>query len=286
MPGPATASTSRRRRRRWRCDRPCRWSRPTVGAMTTSIAVPPAAGPPAGPRAAVRVAGSRGVRGPGRGDRQTNRGGRGTAQAPAGAVAVPGQRFQDLPVALPVPGGGSAPGAAERARRPGHPGAQRAGADVRPAGRRADTRPHRGPGRSAVGADGRRVPRAAGLLPAEDWPAGWSRRRTWSGRTSPWRIRSRFTPEACEFAVEIEVADAVPLRGFLDRLDLAPTGQLRVVDYKTGRAPDPDFQARAVPAEVLRADDLPVAWGGAGPAQVDLPRRRVVADLRPTESEL
>ena len=56
----------------------------------------------------------------------------------------------------------------------------------------------------------------------------------------------RFTPEACEFAVEIEVAGSVPLRGFLDRLDLAPTGQLRVVDYKTGRAPGPDFEARAL----------------------------------------
>jgi len=56
----------------------------------------------------------------------------------------------------------------------------------------------------------------------------------------------RFDPEACEFAVEIEVAGGVPLRGFLDRLDLAPNGQLRVVDYKTGRAPGPDFEARAL----------------------------------------
>ena len=60
-----------------------------------------------------------------------------------------------------------------------------------------------------------------------------------------WRIRSRFTPEACEFAVEIEVADAVPLRGYLDRLDLAPTGQLRVVDYKTGRSPGPGLRGPA-----------------------------------------
>ena len=55
-----------------------------------------------------------------------------------------------------------------------------------------------------------------------------------------------FDPEACEFAVEIESAGAVPMRGFLDRLDLAPTGQLRVVDYKTGRSPGPDFEARAL----------------------------------------
>jgi putative RecB family exonuclease len=56
----------------------------------------------------------------------------------------------------------------------------------------------------------------------------------------------RFTPEACEFAIEISSAGAVPMRGFLDRLDLAPTGALRVVDYKTGRSPAPDFEARAL----------------------------------------
>ena len=56
----------------------------------------------------------------------------------------------------------------------------------------------------------------------------------------------RFTPEACEFAIEIESAGAVPMRGFLDRLDLAPTGELRVVDYKTGHSPSPDFEARAL----------------------------------------
>ena len=55
-----------------------------------------------------------------------------------------------------------------------------------------------------------------------------------------------FDPEACEFAIEIESAGAVPMRGYLDRLDLAPTGQLRVVDYKTGRSPAPDFEARAL----------------------------------------
>lgn len=55
-----------------------------------------------------------------------------------------------------------------------------------------------------------------------------------------------FEPEACEFAIEVESAGAVPMRGYLDRLDLAPTGELRVVDYKTGRSPGPDFEARAL----------------------------------------
>src|SRR3712207_8329041 len=36
------------------------------------------------------------------------------------------------------------------------------------------------------------------------------------------------------------------LRGIIDRLDVAPTGQVRIVDYKTGRAPGPGFEARAL----------------------------------------
>ncbi len=89
-------------------------------------------------------------------------------------------------------------------------------------------------------------PELSGLLPAEELPAWLSSAqdlvRTYFTLEDP----RRFDPEACEFAVEIEVADGVPLRGFMDRLDLAPTGQLRVVDYKTGFSPGPDFEARAL----------------------------------------
>ncbi|NEW37310.1 RecB family exonuclease [Nocardia cyriacigeorgica] len=48
---------------------------------------------------------------------------------------------------------------------------------------------------------------------------------------------TRFDPESCESRVEVELPDGVLLRGFVDRIDMAPTGELRVVDYKTGRAP-------------------------------------------------
>jgi putative RecB family exonuclease len=48
---------------------------------------------------------------------------------------------------------------------------------------------------------------------------------------------TRFEPESCESRVEVELDDGVLLRGFVDRIDVAPTGELRVVDYKTGRAP-------------------------------------------------
>ncbi|WP_299565911.1 RecB family exonuclease [uncultured Mycolicibacterium sp.] len=52
----------------------------------------------------------------------------------------------------------------------------------------------------------------------------------------------RFDPQACEQYVEVELADGTLLRGYLDRIDVAPTGEVRVVDYKTGKAPP---QARA-----------------------------------------
>jgi putative RecB family exonuclease len=48
---------------------------------------------------------------------------------------------------------------------------------------------------------------------------------------------TRFDPQSCEQRVEVELADGTLLRGFVDRIDVAATGELRVVDYKTGRAP-------------------------------------------------
>ncbi|MCL2533624.1 MAG: RecB family exonuclease [Nocardiaceae bacterium] len=48
---------------------------------------------------------------------------------------------------------------------------------------------------------------------------------------------TRFEPDACELRVETELDDGVLLRGFVDRIDVSPTGLVRVVDYKTGRAP-------------------------------------------------
>ncbi|MDT5013096.1 MAG: putative RecB family exonuclease [Mycobacterium sp.] len=48
---------------------------------------------------------------------------------------------------------------------------------------------------------------------------------------------TRFDPECCEQRVEVELADGTLLRGFIDRIDVAATGEMRVVDYKTGKAP-------------------------------------------------
>lgn len=57
---------------------------------------------------------------------------------------------------------------------------------------------------------------------------------------------TRFDPESCETRLEVELPDGALLRGFVDRIDVAPTGELRVVDYKTGRAPGPLQETKAL----------------------------------------
>ncbi len=52
-------------------------------------------------------------------------------------------------------------------------------------------------------------------------------------------------PAARELYVETEV-DGLTLRGYVDRLDVAPDGAMRVVDYKTGRSPSELFEAKAL----------------------------------------
>jgi putative RecB family exonuclease len=42
------------------------------------------------------------------------------------------------------------------------------------------------------------------------------------------------------------LASGLRLRGYIDRLDVAPSGEIRIVDYKTGTAPRADFEARAL----------------------------------------
>lgn len=56
----------------------------------------------------------------------------------------------------------------------------------------------------------------------------------------------RFDPEARELLVETELSSGVLLRGYIDRLDVAPTGEIRVVDYKTGAAPREVGEAKAL----------------------------------------
>jgi putative RecB family exonuclease len=57
---------------------------------------------------------------------------------------------------------------------------------------------------------------------------------------------TRLEPAEREAYVETLLSSKLLLRGFVDRLDIAPTGEIRVVDYKTGKAPGEGFEARAM----------------------------------------
>lgn len=56
----------------------------------------------------------------------------------------------------------------------------------------------------------------------------------------------RFDPHARELLVEFAVDDTLTLKGFVDRLDKAPDGALRIVDYKTGKSPRDGFESKAM----------------------------------------
>jgi len=56
----------------------------------------------------------------------------------------------------------------------------------------------------------------------------------------------RLEPAERELYVETVLESKLLLRGFVDRLDVAPDGALRVVDYKTGRSPSELFEAKAL----------------------------------------
>jgi putative RecB family exonuclease len=57
---------------------------------------------------------------------------------------------------------------------------------------------------------------------------------------------TRLEPAEREAYVEAVLDSGLTLRGIVDRLDQAPDGALRVVDYKTSRSPREGFEARAL----------------------------------------
>lgn len=74
------------------------------------------------------------------------------------------------------------------------------------------------------------------------------------------------------------VVEDVPMRGFIDRVDVAPTGEVRIVDYKTGKKPSPRFQEDAL----FQMRFYALAWWrltGRIPSQLRLMYLKVADDL-------
>jgi putative RecB family exonuclease len=57
---------------------------------------------------------------------------------------------------------------------------------------------------------------------------------------------TRLEPAERELLVQTELESGLLLRGYVDRLDVTAAGDMRVVDYKTGRAPKAGYEAKAL----------------------------------------
>jgi putative RecB family exonuclease len=81
---------------------------------------------------------------------------------------------------------------------------------------------------------------------AEDLPAWLAGCRTLLERYFTLEDPARLEPAEREVYVETQLDSGLVLRGYIDRVDVASTGDIRIVDYKTGRSPHPTFEAKAL----------------------------------------
>ena len=56
----------------------------------------------------------------------------------------------------------------------------------------------------------------------------------------------RLEPAEREVHVATQLGSGLTLHGYIDRVDVAATGELRIVDYKTGKSPGEHFEAKAL----------------------------------------
>ncbi len=90
-------------------------------------------------------------------------------------------------------------------------------------------------------------PELAGLFtePAQ-WEAWLAEARAMLARYFTLEDPARLEPAHRELHVQAVLESGLRLRGYIDRVDIAPSGEIRVVDYKTGTAPKEAFEARAL----------------------------------------
>jgi putative RecB family exonuclease len=84
------------------------------------------------------------------------------------------------------------------------------------------------------------------LFPGEEGLADWlESARTLVKRYFDLENPEFLEPREREMRLEVSLPTGLRLRGYVDRLDVAPDGQIRVVDYKTGKSPHPRFEDKA-----------------------------------------
>lgn len=89
-------------------------------------------------------------------------------------------------------------------------------------------------------------PDCADLPPEGDLAAWFAEAEALLARYFTLEDPNRLQPAERELVVRTELDDGLELRGVVDRLDVAPDGAMRVVDYKTGRSPTPGFESGAL----------------------------------------
>jgi putative RecB family exonuclease len=93
-------------------------------------------------------------------------------------------------------------------------------------------------------------PELGGLFANDEERAGWlGEAEKLLGTYFTLEDPTRLEPAKRELFVRApmgEGEDRLLLRGFVDRLDIAPNGMLRVVDYKTGKAPPPGYEEKTL----------------------------------------
>lgn len=92
-----------------------------------------------------------------------------------------------------------------------------------------------------------RDPGLAGLFDSPEELAAWlTSARALLHRYFELEDPTRLQPRARELRVDHQLEDGPALRGIIDRVDVAPNGWVRLVDYKTGRSPRPGYEADAL----------------------------------------
>jgi putative RecB family exonuclease len=90
-------------------------------------------------------------------------------------------------------------------------------------------------------------PELAELFDDDEQRRAWlSEASTMLGRYFTLEDPTRLQPAHRELSVQTVLESGLTLRGYIDRLDVAVTGEIRIVDYKTGSAPREEFEARAL----------------------------------------
>ncbi|MDR0343930.1 MAG: PD-(D/E)XK nuclease family protein [Nocardiopsaceae bacterium] len=90
-------------------------------------------------------------------------------------------------------------------------------------------------------------PELASLFPDEQERAAWLEQAgEMLDRYFTLEDPRRLEPAHREMSVAALLSSGLQLRGYIDRLDVAPGGDIRIVDYKTGTAPPAEFEARAL----------------------------------------